>query len=460
MRRALSSALVLALLAAPASAAAQGEAAGKGAAAAGKLDAKAWVVIDARDRAALSAKAADKRLPIASATKLMTAYVALQRLKPKQLLRAPGYQATDAESLLGLRAGEKMSVRDLIYALVLESANDAAETLAVGVAGSEAAFVAQMNSAAGALGLTNTHYSTPVGLDEPRNYSSARDLVALADELLDNKLFAKAADTPSATLRTGDRPRAIQTRNLLLNQAAFVTGVKTGHTIDAGYVLVGAGEKSGTTLISAVLGTPSEAARDADTLALLRSGFKQYEPSTPVSEGEAVAEAKLEYRDEELPLLAARTLEVSARQGEAVETVIDAPREIDRPVERGERLGQVAVTVGGRPAGNVPLLAERSVEAATAIQKASSIVLNPLALVPLGLIVIGAGLLLARRGGGPKPPRPPRVRSKRTKPRKPRDGGASGTDGPRSREERERMREERMRRRNAKQPDRIEGPPK
>jgi len=208
-------------------------------------DARAWIVIDAGDGAVLAARGEERRLPIASTTKLMTAYLALKRLKPGQILRAPRYDAEGAESLLGLRVGEPISVRDLLYALVLQSANDAAETLADGVAGSEAAFVKRMNAHARRLGLAHTHYSTPVGLDEPGNYSSAHDLVTLADALLQNPLFAKIADSSNATLTSGDRVRHIVTRNMLLDDESFITGVKTGHTLDAGWVLVGSRRCSG-----------------------------------------------------------------------------------------------------------------------------------------------------------------------------------------------------------------------
>ena len=234
----------------------------------------------------LAAKGPDRRLPIASTTKLMTAYLALKRLNPKQMLRAPRYNAEDAESLLGLRVGERMSVRDLLYALVLQSANDAAETLADGVSGSVPAFVAEMNAAAQSLGLTHTHYSTPVGLDKPGNYSSADDLVKLADTLLDNPLFAKIADSSTATLTTGDHPRRIGTRNLLLDDEALRDRrqdrphprcrLRPGR--------LGRGARHDADLGGAR--HPERGARDADTLTLLRYGFSQYKPSTPVSEGE------------------------------------------------------------------------------------------------------------------------------------------------------------------------------
>jgi serine-type D-Ala-D-Ala carboxypeptidase (penicillin-binding protein 5/6) len=395
-------------------------------------------VVDARDGTRLAAHDETERLPIASTTKLMTAYVALQNLKPKQKLRAPRYNTEDAESILGLRVGEKMSVRDLLFALVLQSANDAAETLAVGVSGSVPAFVQQMNAAAQSLGLTETHYSTPVGLDTPGNHSSANDLVALTKILLANKLFAKAADSSSADLKTGDVPRHIVTRNLLLDTTPWVTGVKTGHTLDAGYVLVGSGKQHGTTLISAVLGTPSEGARDADTLELLKYGFSQYQPQTPVKKGAELASPEISWRGEDLALNAARAVPVDIRAGQKVATSVTAPSEVDGPIDQGQKLGAVRVSVDGRPAGSAPLVAAEAVSKATLAQKAKSILLGPVGgLLFLGLIVIVVGLLLHRRGDADdvSPPRPRRKR------------GTSPTES-RTAEHRERMRKERMRRRS------------
>lgn len=457
MRRALITFALLALLAAPAAPAmTPAPAAAPKAKPAAKLpagpprlkDAKAWVVIDPRDGTALSSKAPDRELPIASTTKLMTAYLALKELKASQRLRAPRYSAEDAESLLGLRVGEKMAVRDLLFALVLQSANDAAETLAVGVSGSVPAFVADMNSAAQSLGLTETHYSTPVGLDEPGNYSSANDLVKLAGVLLRNPLFAKAADSSSATLKTGDHPRKIVTRNLLLDTTPYVTGVKTGHTLDAGYVLVGSGEQNGTTLISAVLGTPSEGARDKDTLALLNYGFSQYKPRTPVKKDEKLADTTLDFRRGDLDLIAARAVPVSTRPGQKIAISVDAPGEVKGAVSEGQKLGTVSVTVDGRPAGSSPLIAAKSVAAASTLDKVLATVLSPLILVPIGLLLLIGGIMLARRGGGGGSeeggetrslPRPslPRPSLPRREPK-----------AARSAAERERMRKERIRRRS------------
>jgi D-alanyl-D-alanine carboxypeptidase (penicillin-binding protein 5/6) len=420
-------------------------------------DAKAYILIDPRDGTVLDAKAAHRQLPIASTTKLMTAFLALERLKPSQMLKAPRYNATDAESLLGLHVGEKMSVRDLLYALVIESANDAAETLAVGVSGSVPAFVVQMNAEAQKLGLTETHYSTPVGLDQPGNYSSANDLTKLAALLLKDPLFARAANSASATLKTGDERRTIENRNLLVGSTPYITGVKTGHTLNAGYVLVGSGEQHDTTLISAVLGTPSEAARDNDSLALLNYGFSQYKGQTPVKKGAELATPSLDWGRGDLPLIAAKTLEVDVRPGQKVATSVNAPSEIKGSVADGEKLGAVQVTVDGKPAGASPLLAAKAVPAASTVDKVTSILFNPLVLVPLGLVVLLAGVWLARREGGPHRPHIhfPHVPAPRRKslPKVNRTSLPKVSlpkrepKSPRTAADRERMRDERMRRR-------------
>ena len=266
--RPLVAALAAALLVgAPAAAAAEPPPETSGAAA---------IVVDARTGDQLYGKDPREERPIASTTKLMTALLTLERADLDDVFTAAPYSASPVESKIGLMPGERMTVRDLLTALVLESANDAAVTLAKGVAGSQAAFVREMNRRAVALGLRDTSYANAVGFDDPENYSSARDLAQLARRLLTNREFARIADLPMATLNSGDHKRTIDNRNLLVQEYPFVSGVKTGHTIGAGYVLVGSGAAGGARVITATLGAPSEAARDADTLALLRWGLEQF----------------------------------------------------------------------------------------------------------------------------------------------------------------------------------------
>jgi D-alanyl-D-alanine carboxypeptidase (penicillin-binding protein 5/6) len=422
--------LVILLLGAPASAMASSGP---------KLDAKAWILIDPRDDSVLASKSPNKRLPIASTTKLMTAYLALKNLKPNQMIAAPSYhRSASAEITLGLRPGERMRVRDLLYGLLLPSASDAAETLAVGVAGSVPAFVERMNQAAQQLGLTDTSYANPIGLDDPHNYSSAHDLVTLASILLKNRLIARIVNTPAATLHSGDHPRTVTSRDTLLNSVPWINGVKTGHTLDAGYVLVGSGTMDSTTLISAVLGTPDEPSRDADTLRLLQYGFSLYHPVQPVNRGEQLADPKLDYRSDHLSLVAQRALPINLRQGQHVTTHVTAPDQISGAVDQGQVLGHVTVSVDGKPAAGSPLVAAHAVGAATTFDKVISFAQNPFVLLALGAIVILVGLLLIRRGRGTKEPKAAAPKPRRAERQAPRQ---------RTPEERRRMHEERMRRR-------------
>ncbi len=409
-----------------------------------RIAASSWVLVDPRDGAVLASHAGERPLPIASATKLMTAYLALKKLKPNETLQAVPYRALAVESVLGLRAGERMTVRDLLYALLLPSANDAAVTLAAGVAGTEPRFVARMNAQAAALGLGNTSYANPIGLDDPDNYSSAEDLVSLATVLLKQPLFARIVDSPAALLRSGDEPRRVSSRNTLLGQDPTVDGVKTGHTIKAGYVLVGSATREGTRLISAVLGAKGEAARDAETEKLFEYGFSLYTPSRPVAAGEELADPKLDYRSDHLPLVAMREIEVSARDGQPVETRVEAPDEVSGPVEEGEALGRVIVTVDGREAAAAPLVAAESVGAATITDKALTSVQKPLVLLAVGVFVIVVGLLVARAR---------RPKEARSAPRRDLRAKLERTPHERTPEERREMHEERMRKRQQRTGD-------
>jgi serine-type D-Ala-D-Ala carboxypeptidase (penicillin-binding protein 5/6) len=351
--------------------------------------------------------ARDER-PMASTTKLMTAYLALRELPLRKRVVAPPYHPIPGESLLGLEAGERISVRDLLYGLLLPSGNDAAVTLADGVAGSVPAFVGQMNRAAARLGLRDTSYSNPIGLDEPGNYSSPKDLAKLAIDLRRDPLFRRIVDTSSKTLRTGSHPRTVVNRNDLLERMPWVNGVKTGYTPDAGNVLVASGTRRGVTLVSVVMGAATEAARDDDTLALLRYGFALYRSQTPVKKGEKLAAPSVLGRDEALPLVAERSVQVTARRGQSVRVRIHAPRQVRGPIPRGRQLGSVVVSVDGEAAGRAPLLTKRPALApagSSLVSRVDEAVPGPRAVVWAGAggaavaIVIGIALALAHRRG-------------------------------------------------------------
>ena len=307
----------------------------------------------------------------------MTAYVARRDLKLGQTVVAPDYDAGPAESLLGLEAGERIKVRDLLYGLLLVSGNDAAAALAKDSAGSEAAFVAQMNAAARRLGLRDTHYANPVGLDQRGNYSSAEDLATLAVRLRRDSVFRRIFDTTSTTIESGDHPRYLVNRNTLLQTVPYVNGVKTGYTINAGNVLVASGEQHGVELVSAVLGAPTESERDAASKSLLDYGFSLYHRRTPVKKGEPQASVAIKDRDAAVDLEPTEDVRVTVRHGQDVTTQVVAPAEVDGPVSEGERLGRVVVSIGGEEVGRTPLAAASSAAAADLVERYDAAIPGP-----------------------------------------------------------------------------------
>jgi D-alanyl-D-alanine carboxypeptidase (penicillin-binding protein 5/6) len=366
------------------------------------IEARAWTLIDARSGETLISHAVARRLPIASTTKLMTAYVVLRELPLDRIVRAAPYHPEYGESLLGLRPGQRISVRDLLYGLILRSGNDAAYDLARAAAGSERRFVGQMNRYAAALGLADTHYANPIGLDQRGNHSSARDLATLTRRLLAIPVFARIAGARSAVLRSLRPRREIETINELLRMAPWVTGVKTGHTFGALYVLVGSGRRKGVELISVAIGAPTDEDRFRDNLDLLEYGFSQYRRRTPVRAGRALAEPSIRYADGALPLRAARTVSVGLRRGQHLSVAVRAPEEVEGPIRRGKALGTATAYVDGLRTASVPLRAGRAVAEAGALDRVRSFLgADPLPVaIAVFAILVGVTLLwrLLRRG--------------------------------------------------------------
>ncbi len=325
------------------------------------LPASSWILVDPESGDVLAAQDPHAAYPIASATKLMTYYVAAERLRPGDEVVAAPYDAASGESLAGLEAGDSLSVRDALYGLMLPSGNDAAMTLALAASGSEAGFVAQMNSAAAELGLAETAYADPIGLGAG-NVASARDLVALATELQEQDLFREIVDTERTTLRSTAEPVRIVNRNSLVLEEPFIDGIKSGSTLAAGYVLVGSGTEKGVGLTSVVLGSPDEASRDAATLALLEYGFSLYERRLLVERGEALGFVRLA-EGGRLPLRAGAGIEEVSRADQKVEVSLPEVAPLDAPVDEGETIGTAEVLLDGRKVGAVDALAARTVTA-------------------------------------------------------------------------------------------------
>jgi len=374
--------------------------------------ARAATVIEAGSGEQLYGRNATSREAIASATKLMTALVTLEHVhRLGTMFTQNGYRSAAEDSQIGLVPGERMSVHDLLTALMLPSADDAAEDLAFNVGdGSVARFVGMMNARARQLGLVHTHYSTPIGLDTPGNYSSASDLVKLARYLLSTSpFFKRTVALKSAVLHTGSHVRTVVNRNDLVAKVPWIDGVKTGHTLQAGYVLVGSGTRNGMTLISAVIGTPDEAVRDASTLSLLDYGFANYALRTPVHRGAVLARPSVKGRDNlHAKVIAGASFQHVFPRTARLRLRIDVPAQITGPLGGHARVGTVAVVWRGKVVKRVPLLVARAVPGPASALGGLGFVTRPFTLVSLLVLLAAAvGLAVFWRG---------RIRGRRAKP--------------------------------------------
>lgn len=364
------------------------------------LSAPSAAVFEASTGRPVFGRNAGQRRLIASTTKIMTALVATSTARLDRVCTAPPYAASPLETQIGLRAGERMRVGDLVRALLLPSANDAAATLATCIGGSRSAFVARMNARARQLGLRHTRFATPIGLDDPGNYSTAADLARLAIAARQQPFLRRTMDARSAVLRSGDRTRTVVNRNTLVRQVPWVDGVKTGHTSAAGYILVASGTQRGTTFVASVLGDPSESARDADALALLKWAFASWRVATPVTRGIVYARPSVKHRpDERVAVVATRDVRELLRRNARVRLSIDVPPELEGPLPRRAVVGSATVTANGRPIARVSLVTRERVPAVGLLEQVVRALDGPGSLIAIVALFAGAGVMLVRARG-------------------------------------------------------------
>ncbi|MGI8506003.1 MAG: D-alanyl-D-alanine carboxypeptidase family protein [Solirubrobacteraceae bacterium] len=367
------------------------------------LSVRGAVLIEQSTGKRLYGRDPNRELPIASATKLMTALLTLEHERRlSKVFTQTDYYPAAADSQIGLVPGERMSVHDLLLALMLPSADDAAEDLAYNVGHrSVRRFIAMMNARARQLGLRHTHYSTPIGLDSPGNYSSASDLVKLASyDLTHSPYVARIVALPYATLRSGDHIRHVVNRNDLVGRVPWINGVKTGHTAGAGYVLVASGHRRGMSLLSAVLGTSSEGSRDANTMALLDYGFATFRLAKPVRAGQVLARPTVAYRPGvRAALVAATAFTRAVSRQTKVMVRVRAPRQLTGPLRRHTELGTAIVLADGRPIALIPLLLARALPAVGTLTIAARFITGPVVLPVIAAVLLTVLALgfLARR---------------------------------------------------------------
>jgi serine-type D-Ala-D-Ala carboxypeptidase (penicillin-binding protein 5/6) len=332
------------------------------------VEARAYLVVDGRDGHVLASEAPREKLPVASITKLMTVLVALERSRPSDMVTVTPEAAAVGESSVNLRAGERIAVHDLIEAALIQSANDAAWALAYHAGrGDSARFVRVMNIRARQWGLTDTRFVRPDGLDAFGHTSSARDVTALARIAMRNPLIRSLVDEETETISGG---RRLHTWNDLLGDFPGLVGVKTGHTRAAGWSQVAAARGTGVTVYATLLGGPTRSQRNADLATLLRFGLDRFRLVQVVRPGRVYAEVETPYGRGELALIAREATRYAARLDQRFVERIVAPTAVELPVEKGDRLGEVQVSTGGRVVARAPLVASRSIERPGPLERA------------------------------------------------------------------------------------------
>jgi serine-type D-Ala-D-Ala carboxypeptidase (penicillin-binding protein 5/6) len=340
-----------------------------------KLETKSWALIDADTGLYLAGKNPDERLPIASTTKVMTALVALEEegvdldeevIVSKEAERFVGFTFSN----IGLIAGERLSVHDLLVATLVPSGTEAVYALAEHLGdGSVERFVQKMNAKASQMGLQNTHFEDPAGLDASGHYSSARDLAAISRAAMEHPLFKEIVAMKEATIHTQNREIEVFNTNSLLYTYPEASGVKTGTSPEAGPCLVAAAKDSDESYIAVVLGAKSEDYRFEAAQVALGYGFESFEWRALVEEGKVYEEAGLPYRRGESVGLAAEE-EVLGLAGPGLQTERRITEKEPPPGARaGEQLGTVEVLVDGQSIGSTPLVTEKGYKEASLWQK-------------------------------------------------------------------------------------------
>jgi serine-type D-Ala-D-Ala carboxypeptidase (penicillin-binding protein 5/6) len=339
-----------------------------------QVRATAWALVDADTGLYLAGKNPDRRLPIASTTKIMTALVALDEGANLDEEVAISGQAErfvgTVYSNIGLIEGERLSVRELLKAALIPSGTEAVYALAQHLGGgSVGVFVEDMNQEADSMGLKNTHFENPAGIDARGHYSSARDLATMARAAMKYPTFADIVDTEEATVSTQNREIEFTNTNLLLYDYEQADGVKTGTSPQAGPCLVASAREGDEYYIAVVLDAAGEDYRFDAARTVLEYGFDYYEREPLARKGEVYEEIQPPFRREEsVGLVAARDVPGPTGPGLEVERRVTA-REAPPAVKAGQELGTVEVIVDGKSVGSSPLVAKRGYEEASLWQK-------------------------------------------------------------------------------------------
>ena len=312
--------------------------------------------LDAVSGRVLFDKNADSRSLIASTTKIMTALVVCERCNVLDRMRIPKEAVGIEGSSMYLREGEVLTIQELLYGLMLSSGNDAAVALAICCGGTVEGFVELMNDKARLLGLRNTHFENPNGLDSPGHYSSARDLAVLAAYAMENPIFAKTVSAKTVTAGQ----RYLRNHNKLLWMVDGADGVKTGYTKAAGRALVSSATRDGRRIITVTLNDPNDW---QEHKALLEEGFSRFHVQRIVTAGDRVGTVEVAGGEgARAEILAAEDFSYALAPEENPQVVLPGPGFVYAPVAEGADAGFAYVLIQGKALGKFPVVYGQTVE--------------------------------------------------------------------------------------------------
>lgn len=325
------------------------------------LSARSAVLYEPSSKEIIYSKNENQQLPMASTTKIMTALIAIEALPLDEIIRVPNDAVGIEGSSIYLKSDDELTVRDLIYAVMLQSANDAAATLAYAISGDIASFSALMNRRAAEMGATSTSFENPHGLDSENHYTTAKDLAIIASYALENDTFRKICSTYKYSFNISDQTRTVVNHNKLLKLYDGSIGVKTGYTKRCGRCLVGAAERNGVRLISVTLDAPDDW---NDHSTLLNLGFSLYESIDP---------SLIMNNDFNIPVISGTKVSVLAKtdthginlvvkkNSSEIKTRVQLKKYAVAPVENGEQLGTVEYIIGDKTVATAPIIANESI---------------------------------------------------------------------------------------------------
>ncbi|MDX1345752.1 MAG: D-alanyl-D-alanine carboxypeptidase family protein [Sedimenticolaceae bacterium] len=326
------------------------------------IEASGHLLIDVHTGNVLSEKNADDRLEPASLTKIMTAHLVFMeieagRIKLEDLVTISEKAWRMGGSKMFIEVGKQVTVEDLLKGLIIQSGNDAAVALAEYVAGSEEAFAQLMNKEAERLGATGTHFVNSSGMPDPEHYTTPRDIALMSRAtILDHPEFYSWYAIKDFTYNDIKQ----NNRNGLLWKDSSVDGVKTGHTEAAGYCLVASAVRDGTRLMSVVMGTESTAARETASSELLNYGFRFFETRKILSAGAELQQVKVWKGDvEQVPVGVASDIYMTypRAEKESLQAQLTLSSPIEAPLQKGQQLGSVIISLNGEQKKSVPLVA-------------------------------------------------------------------------------------------------------